>query len=177
MKKITTAIAVMLIALFVTSSAFGQADIMNKTYVGGSLGIWYGLGFSANFEKIFNEIEDLGVIGFGAEVGYASRKVGYSWFGGDYGWKYTYIPIFVFGSFHYKLNNPKLDPYARLGLGYVIVSASEYGDYTGTWGTATDSYVSFSGQAGIRYLVSPGIWLRAAVGTPWIASIGADMTL
>jgi len=174
MKKLTLLLVVL--SMILASSICGQ-DIMDKSYVGGSLGIWYGVGFSANFEKIFKEVEDLGVLGFGAEAGFATKKSSYNWYGGEYGWKYTYIPIFGFISFHYKLDNPKLDPYARAGLGYVIVSASEYGDYTGNWASATNSYFDFAGQAGIRYNVSPKIWLRAAVGTPWIASFGADIVL
>ncbi len=176
MRKATVLTVSVFLLVMLASSAVSQ-ELMDKTYVGGSLGIWHGMGFSANFEKIFKEIEDLGILGFGAEAGFASKKTSYNWGGGEYGWKYTYIPIFGFISFHYKVNNPKLDPYARAGLGYVIVSASDYGDYTGQWGSATNSYVDFAGQAGIRYNVSPKIWLRAAVGTPWIASFGADMEL
>jgi len=174
MKKIMVLVVIVLLATF-ASSAISQ-DIVGKSYAGASLGIWYGVGFSANFEKVFKEIEDLGVIGAGVEAGFATRKLGYTYGGGDYGWKYTYIPIFGFLSFHYKLHNPKLDPYARVGLGYVIVGSSSYGTHS-AWGTASSSYVTFAGQAGIRYHISPKVWLRAAVGTPWIASFGADLEL
>ena len=164
MKKIMVLVVVVLLSTFCASSVFSQ-DIMGKTYAGASLGIWYGVGFSANFEKVFKEIEDLGVIGGGVEVGYATRT-----YWSD--WKWTYIPIYGFMSFHYKLNNPKLDPYARVGLGYTIISASD-----NTFGSVGSSYVSFAGQAGIRYNISPKVWLRAAVGTPWVASFGADFEL
>jgi len=175
MKKIT--LLALLFAVLLNSSAFSQ-NLVGKSFAGVAIGSWYGLGFSASYEKIFKDIQDLGIVGGGVEVGYATRKYDYGyWGGGEYGWKYTYVPVFAFLSFHYKLNNPKLDPYARAGFGYVYVKASDYGTYSGTWGSASASYVSFAGQAGIRYQVSPKMWVRAAAGTPWVASIGIDAEL
>ena len=165
-----------ILSFLLTNSTFGQIA-MGKTSVGGALGIWNGLAFSANFEHVFKEM-DVGFIGFGAEVGYASDKEEFpAYGGGTYGWNYTYIPILGFASFHYRLSNPKLDPYARLGLGYFIVSSSDFGTYTGLWGTATASYLGFFGQVGIRYAVSPTMWARAALGTPWILSFGVDIVI
>lgn len=174
MKKKMMIPLLIIISFLLTNSVFGQIAV-GQTSVGGALGIWNGLAFSGNFEHVFKEM-DVGFIGVGAEIGFATDKDEWSLFGDTYGWKYTYIPILGFASFHYRLSNPKLDPYARLGLGYFIVSSSEFGDYTSIH-AATSSYLGFFGQVGIRYAVSPTMWARAALGTPWILSFGVDVVI
>jgi len=165
MKKHYLVVFSLVILMFCSTALFGQ-DILNKTYVGASVGTgWGDLGFSANFEKIFKELEGFGVVGVGAEVGYVSVSSVWS----DH---YTYVPILVFGSLHYKLENPKLDPYARLGIGYIYIDWPGP-DYFGL----NESYVSIAGQVGMRYQMSPKVWLRGALGTPFAISIGADIEL
>ncbi len=157
--------------------AAGAVQVVSS-YVGPAIGLWHEFGFSVNFEKTFKDIPDWnGMVGWGIEAGYASDKDEWRAYGIKWGWKYTYIPIFGFVSFHYKMSDSKLDPYARLGLGYVIVSASEIGHYEGLGYEATESYVDFSGQVGVRYKIGDKMWLRAALGTPWIVSAGVDFQL
>lgn len=157
-------VALLIIVLLLSvSSSYGQVKVGDK-HVGAALGLWAGIAFSVHGEFIFKELPDLGTLGAGVELGYA---------GEDLGWyKYTYIPIFAYGSFHYALPSmPKLDLYARLGLGFVIVSSS-YEGLPGWDLGANDSYVGFAGQVGAMYEVADGIWIRVGVGTPFLLSFG-----
>jgi hypothetical protein len=152
--------------LLSVSSSFAQVKQGDK-FIGAAIGLWAGIAFSVNGEFILKDLPDLGTIGAGVEIGYA---------GEDLGWySYSYIPIFGFASFHYRLESmPKLDPYARLGVGFVVVSSS----YTGLPGYdfgANNSYISIDGQVGVRYAVTPNIWLRVGAGTPWILCLGVDI--
>jgi len=83
-------------------------------------------------------------------------------------------PILLFGSFHYKVSNPKLDPYARLGIGYIYINWP--GEDIGVW-TPHKSYISLAGQIGIRYQLSDTIWLRGALDTPFAISAGVDFEI
>ncbi|MBN2356146.1 outer membrane beta-barrel protein [candidate division KSB1 bacterium] len=184
MKKLFLALVVVTLMVAVMAAPSwaqkgkASAVAVGNTYIGPAIGLWENIGFSANFEKIFKDMPDWnGLLGWGVEAGYSSDKKEWSGYGYKWGWKYTYIPIYAFVSYHYKMTDPKLDPYARLGLGYVIVSASEIGDYEGYGYDATDSYVDFSGQIGVRYKIGDTMWLRAALGTPWIVSAGIDFQL
>lgn len=176
MKNRSIYLAAILLMAMAVNSGFAQIK-PGDSYAGGSIGLWAGIGVSVNYEQILKDIENLGVIGVGAEIGYATDKDEWSFLGDGYGWKYTYIPIFAFASFHYRLKNPKVDPFARLGLGYVYVNSKAFGESGGSDFSAAGSYFGFAGQLGIRYAASPNVWLKAAVGTPWIASVGADVTL
>ncbi|MDZ7261803.1 MAG: hypothetical protein ONB05_06835 [candidate division KSB1 bacterium] len=156
-----------------TVSAIGVG--IQQSYVGVAIGLWHGIGLSVNGERILKDLPEFnGLIGAGGEIGYAADKDEWKYWGEHYGWKYTYIPIFGFASFHYRLTNPKIDPYVRLGLGYVYVNSKAFGTYTGYWGEASSSYVGINGQVGVRYFVSPNLCARAALGTPWLLSVGAD---
>ena len=162
-------VALLIIVLLLSvSSSYGQVKQGDK-YVGAALGLWYGIAFSVNGEFILKELPDLGNIGAGVEIGYASNNS--AWY------NYTYIPIFAFGSFHYQLQNmPKLDLYARLGFGFVIVSSSYDGPVGWDLG-ANASYLSVAGQVGARYAITDNIWLKLAAGTPWAISFGVEFGL
>jgi hypothetical protein len=179
MKFISKFSLVVLVLLILVASAFPAGLIAPKqSYVGASLGLWYGVGFSVNYERILQEMPELqGYIGVGGEIGYAVNKDEWNYGYGAYGWKYTYVPFYVFASYHYKMEG-KLDPYVRFGLGYVYVNSSWYGgDYYGNNLSASSSYVGVSGQVGVRYAINPKMFVRAALGTPWIASVGLDFKL
>jgi len=153
-----------LVLLFSASSSYSQGLKVGDKHVGAALGLWSGIAFSVHGEFIFKELPDLGFLGAGLEIGYA---------GDDIGWyTYTYIPLFAYGSFHYTLPSmPQLDLYARLGLGFVIVSSSYDGPVGWDFG-ADSSYLGFAAQVGAMYEVAPGIWLRVGVGTPFLLSFG-----
>lgn len=155
------------------TSAMGVG--INQTYVGGAIGLWHGIGLSVNGERILKDLPEFnGLVGAGGEIGYASDQDELWWWGEPYGWKYTYIPIFGFASFHYRLTDPKIDPYVRLGLGFVYVSSKKFGTYTGYWPKSHSSYVGIDGQVGVRYFMGPNLCGRAALGTPWLLSVGID---
>ena len=173
-------IALVLIALFVLAgNGFSKGVIApQQNYLGVAVGQAWGLGISANFEHIAKKLTDLnGYIGVGAEIGYASHKDEFHLWGSNYGYKYTYIPIFGFASYHFGTKSA-LDPYIRLGLGYIIVSDSYFGEsgYE-TSVSPTTSYLGLAGQVGLRYQVSPNLFVRAALGMPWIFSAGVDFRL
>ena len=139
--------------------------------IGVSLGLWHGIGLSVSGEMILKEFPEIyGVIGVGGEIGYASyeRKVLSVPI-----WDETYIPIFGFASYHYKFSDPRIDPYIRIGLGFVYVSASNISGYAGSI-ESRSSYIDISGQIGARYALTPKLWARGALGTPWILSVGID---
>ena len=162
MKSKVAVLLVVIFSILFVNSAFAQVEKGDK-YVGAALGIWWGIGFSGNFEYIFNEIQDVGFLGFGVEAGFSSR--------GDLGFTWNYIPVFGWASFHYTLKNSKLDPYARAGLGYVFVGGGD--DVFG----AHESYFAFAGQVGVRYAFSEKLLGRLALGTPWYVSFGVDLEL
>ncbi len=191
MKKIFVVTVVVSLAFLITlasanpmapkaksGAASAQVNI-GDFYIGPAIGFWHEIGFSLSAEKIMLKVEDWsGIIGFGAEVGYSSYREDYGgYYHHDWYWDYTYIPIFVFASYHYKMKDKRFDPYGRLGFGYVNVSWDWSGDDDWAGDGPSDSYMTFSAQAGIRYAVSDKICLRAAVGTPWVGSIGVDFKL
>lgn len=164
----------------VKSTAPSAAVNIGDVYVGPSVGFWHKIGFSVGGEKIMLKVEDWsGIIGFGAEIGYSSFDENYGYYGYDnWYWSYTYVPVFLFASYHYQMKDKRFDPYARLGFGYVYVSWKWHGDED--WGHGygpNDSYLTIAGQVGIRYALSDKMALRAALGTPWVGSIGLDYKL
>jgi hypothetical protein len=98
--------------------------------------------FGARAEHSIKTLPDLnnGVLGIEAGFDY------YSWSSGPYSWKY--IPIGVTANYHFKLDEPKFDPFIGLGLGYRIISC----DYSGIGGNlCSNSAIYFIGRAGMRY--------------------------
>ena len=77
--------------------------------------------------------------------------------GGFYTWHVSYLPIGVTANYHFRLEEPKLDPFVGLGLGYDIVSCS------GT-NCGYNNGLYLIARGGIRYFVGPGSALYADVG-------------
>jgi outer membrane protein W len=74
---------------------------------------------------------------------------------------YTYIPIGVTANYHFKLDEPKFDPFVGLGLGYQLISC----DFKGTGiNNCSNSAVYFIGRAGARYFFSPTMAAYADAG-------------
>jgi hypothetical protein len=171
MKFISKFSLVVLVLLILVASAFPAGLIAPKqSYVGAALGLAWGFGISANYEYILQELPELqGYLGVGGEVGYAVDNNTF-WLS-DY--KITYVPFFVFASYHYKMEG-KLDPYVRLGLGYIYVNST----WNNEWlGSEPLSYIGIASQVGARYAINPKMFVRAALGTPWILSLGIDFKL
>lgn len=172
MKKVLITLFVALMALHLSAqdNLLTKGEKVLNLSIGLGTGALYSAGtsslppVSASFEVgVKDDVLDVGSIGIGGYLGYTAYKVDYSWFGGNYGWKYSNLIIGARGLLHYPLVE-KLDTYGGLMLGYNIVSAKEYGDFTNTWPNATSSYVIFSPFIGGRYYFSENFAALAELG-------------
>ena len=69
----------------------------------------------------------------------------------------TYLPIGATFNYHFKLDEPKLDPFVGLGLGYDIINCS--GSIA-----CDNSGLYLISRGGIRYFMSPSLALYGDVG-------------
>jgi hypothetical protein len=98
--------------------------------------------FGARAEHSIKTLPDMnnGVLGIEAGFDY------YSWSNSFY--SYKYIPFGVTANYHFHLDDPKIDPFLGLGLGYRIISC----DFSGSGGNlCNNSAIYFIGRAGMRY--------------------------
>lgn len=140
-----------------------QSFGMGYTDIGPTVGLGNLGGASASiggrFEHAIKALPDLGngMLGIQAGVEY------YSWSGGtglgSYSWKY--IPIGVTANYHFKLDEPKIDPFVGLGLGYQIITCDAPGL---PGGYCSNSAVYFIGRAGARYFFNPKMAAYGDVG-------------
>ena len=70
----------------------------------------------------------------------------------NYNWKY--VPIGVTANYHFKLDEPKIDPFVGLGLGYEYISCDAPGAGVGY---CSNSSIYFIGRVGARYFFSPNM--------------------
>jgi len=113
--------------------------------------------FGGRFEHAIKPLPDMGNGMLGIQVGAEY----YSWSNPFF--SYKYIPIGVTANYHFKLDEPKIDPFVGLGLGYNIVSCNG----TGAFGTIDCGYSSgiyAIARAGARYFFSPSMALYGDVG-------------
>jgi len=118
--------------------------------------------FGGRFEHAVKSLPDFanGTLGIQAAFDYYSWSASFP----GYGWSYKYIPIGVSANYHFKLDEPKLDPFVGLGLGYDIVSCSG----TGAFGTLDCGYSSslyLIARAGARWFFAPKMAFYGDVGT------------
>jgi Outer membrane protein beta-barrel domain len=111
--------------------------------------------FGGRFEHAIKALPDLGngILGIQAAFDY------YSWSGPGYSWKY--IPIGVTANYHFKLDEPKIDPFVGLGLGYQVITCDAPGLPSGY---CSNSAIYFIGRAGARYFFSPSMAAYGDVG-------------
>jgi hypothetical protein len=136
-------------------SGFG----VGYTDIGPALGLG-GIGdasvsFGGRFEHGFKTLPDManGILGIEASFDY------YSWSNRFYNWKY--IPIGVTVNYHFKLDEPKFDPFIGAGLGYKVITC----DYAGSgFSGCSDNSVYFIGRLGARYFFAPKMAAYADVG-------------
>ncbi len=111
--------------------------------------------FGGRFETAIKALPDMGngILGVEASFDY------YSWSGPGASWKY--IPIGVTANYHFKLDEPKIDPFVGLGLGYQMITC----DVTGLGGdVCSNSAIYVIGRAGARYFFSPKMAAYADAG-------------
>lgn len=187
MKKLPSFVA-MLVLLACTSAAAksGYDPNVKVAQLGiglGGLGGFYGssnlpvlsVGMDFGIDKMFSA---------GGRIGYTSSSFESPYFIGFtrslYRWKYTYITIAGRGSYHYPIENNKLDLYGGLDLGYNIVSAKYDGDVTGrTFASgASGSYMFFGIHVGGRYYFSETFAAFGELGYGFgILNVGISMKL
>lgn len=137
----------------------GYTDIGPTVGLGGLNGA--SASFGGRFEHAIKPLPDLGngMLGIQVAAEYYSWSANYV----GYSWSYKYIPLGVTANYHFKLDEPKIDPFVGLGLGYNVVSCN----FTGSGLNNTCGYSSglyFIGRAGARYFFSPSMALYGDVG-------------
>jgi hypothetical protein len=137
----------------------GYTDIGPVIGIGGLNGA--SASFGGRFEHGFKSMPDMGngTLGIQAAFDYYSWSSNFS----GYGFSYKYIPIGVTVNYHFKLDEPKIDPFLGLGLGYNIVSCSGTGAF-GNIGCGYSSNLYFIGRVGARYFFAPKMALYADAG-------------
>ena len=174
MKKVV----ITLFAAFMALSLSAQDNLLTKGEKVLNLGIglgstlYTGSGYtssipplSASFEiGVKDDVLDIGSIGVGGYLGYASSKWEYSYFGGTWGYKYTNFILGARGSFHYPLIE-KLDTYTGLMIGFNVVSAKDIGTVDPLYNYNTSSSgLIWSWYAGGRYYFTDNFAAMAEIG-------------
>ncbi len=182
-KTIRQALAAIAMLCILSATAAQAQFETDHSYIGPHLGLGSyesSVSFGGVFEYALTQPGEAGPgrIGIGATVDY------WSWSGGSgnyYYWSYSWIPIGVFGAYHFVLPNRKWDLFTGLGLGYIAVNASWHRPDGGLIETSSAAYGSslyWSGTAGARYFFSPGFALHGRLG--WgasVLSVGVDLAL
>ena len=143
-----------------TGFGIGYTDIGPTVGLGGLNGA--SASFGGRFEHAIKALPDMG----GGMLGIQAAAEYYSWSASFAGFSSSikYIPIGVTANYHFKMTEPKFDPFVGLGLGYNIVSCS----YTGAFGTNSDcgynSGIYAIARAGARYFFSPSMAAYGDVG-------------
>jgi hypothetical protein len=141
------------------SFGLGYTDVGVVVGLGGLNGA--SASFGGRFEHAIKALPDLGngILGIGVSADYYSWSAGFT----GYSWSYKYIPIGVTANYHFKLDEPKIDPFVGLGLGYNVVSCSiDSGVFSGGCGYSSGIYAI--ARAGARYFFSPKMALYGDVG-------------
>jgi hypothetical protein len=163
-RKLAVLAASLTYAIVATHSAAAQIKPasgfgLGYTDIGPALGLG-GIGgasasFGGRFERAIKPLPELGngMVGIEASFDY------YSWSTPSYSWKY--IPIGVTANYHFKMTEPKIDPFVGLGLGYRVITC----DFAGLGGSlCSNSAIYFIGRAGARYFFNPKMAAYGDVG-------------
>lgn len=124
------------------------------------------IGYGAGIEYAFDKN-----IGAGLDVVYTGFSLGVPPFEFDY----SLIGALAFASYHLDLENKKLDPFVKLGVGYfnwdVTTSDSELNNAIGASYT---SGIGVTGQLGMRYHFSDKMSAKVTLGYPLLIGAGVD---
>ncbi len=133
----------------------GYTDIGPTVGLGNVAGA--SLDFGGRFEHAFKALPDLGngMLGIQVAADYASWSDAFA--------SFSYIPIGVTANYHFHLDEPKLDPFVGVGLGYNIYSCSFNNGVTNV-GCSYSSGIYFIGRVGARYFFAPKMALYADAG-------------
>lgn len=108
---------------------------------------------------VTDHILEKGVVGVGPYIGYSYYKYEYM----DGGEKYYNHIIGVKGNFHYPLVD-NLDTYTGFLVGYLFLSAKEFGESSGEIYEAPSSRIAWSWVIGTRYYIAENFGLMAELG-------------
>jgi len=164
----------LLAALLVPAAASAQFGPDQK-YLGAHVGV-SSVGSTASFgvsgEVAYNENITIGgwldTWSYGESYGSA---VG----GGN--WDIRYIALAGTGAYHFPIeNNPKLDPFLGVAIGYYVVSTS--GSVAGFEYTGSSNRLFVGGYAGARYFFKPNVAgvARVGFGSAYL-TLGVDLKM
>ena len=160
MKKLTLAFVVIAVLCLLVSTGNAQYE-KAKSYLGPRIGIGVNgssIAFGAGYE--YGVTDEISI---GALVDYYQYSYT-AW--SDWGGKYTYIIIGAQGNYHFGKTlkwDSKLDPFAGVVLAYENITW-KWNDQSYDVYSPTASGITFGGQAGIRYFLSPSLALYGQVG-------------
>lgn len=174
MKKvaITLFAAILAFNLSAQDNMLSKGDKVLNVGIGFGSQLYSGSGYTSSVPPISASLElgvkddvlDIGSIGVGGYLGYTSSKWEYTYFGGNWGYKYSSFVIGARGSFHYPLID-KLDTYTGLMIGFNVVSAKEFGDIDPLYNyDASSSRAIFAWYAGGRYYFTDNFAAMAEIG-------------
>jgi hypothetical protein len=133
---------------------------VGRTMVGGQL--WTGVfGTTAVGGFVERGIRSLGdedefTLGIAAAVDYYAYDIGRF---GRNEIRYRVIPVSVSGLAHFRLDEPRLDPFVGFGVGYNVIQVDVQGGPV-----ARVSGLFVGGQAGVRWHFSPALAAHAQLG-------------
>ena len=106
-----------------------------------------------------------GIVGGGVGVDWYSWSQSYGLPGFTGEWKYTVVPVQLFGNYHFVLKEyKKLDPYLGLALVYQHYSWSWNGTGRVPGSGAAASTTDIAGQAGARYFLNDKFAVQGQIG-------------
>jgi hypothetical protein len=157
------AVAALALVVVAATSASAQAKAGGFSAGYTDIGPVIGLGnlgsasaaFGGRLEHAIKPLPDMGggILGLEAAFDY------YSWSNSLF--SYKYIPIGVTANYHFKLDEPKWDPFVGLGLGYRVITC----DYSGIGADlCSNSAIYFIGRAGVCYFFAPSMAAYADAG-------------
>lgn len=115
-----------------------------------------GASFGGRFEHAIKALPDFGNGTLGLEASFDY----YSW--SIPGYSESWTPLGLTANYHFRLTEPKFDPFVGLGLGYAILSCTN--NNAGV-DLCPNSGLYFIGRAGARYFFKPNLAGYADVGT------------
>ncbi len=169
-------------------NTYSQSFEVGDKLVNAGLGLgatWYsGVYYKTTLPPVFISADvgfkdDIGpgVLGIGGYLGVSSYKYEYTYYLGNWGWKYTSIVIGGRGTYHMDLVD-NLDTYGGMLLGFRILSSKYFGDEDWATGSASSSGLAYSFFVGGRYFFSDnlGVMAELGYGIAWL-SLGVTLKL
>ncbi|MES2767364.1 MAG: outer membrane beta-barrel protein [Bacteroidota bacterium] len=164
MKRVT---ALFCLCVVLSVNSYGQTGFQKgRTWIGPTIGYGFGgIGFGAGVEYGITPN-----IGFGLEGAYSSFTQDQIGIKIDY----TIITALAAASYHFSPGE-QFDPFVKAGIGYINVDQKfQDSALNAFFQPAYASGIGITGQIGARYSITPNIDLRAAIGYPFLASVGVD---